>query len=135
MAPPEFLFTRAVAPVFHTLMSVFAIVRPVSSVLPSVESSEAYGLVQLEAHACGKPVISTNLPTGVPFVNKDGVSGLVVPPKDVAALADALSRLLGDDALRLKLGAQAKERFENEFAMDVMIERLLDVYKEVLHER
>ena len=104
-------------------------------VLPSVESSEAYGLVQLEAHACGKPVISTNLPTGVPFVNKDGVSGLVVPPKDVAALADALSRLLGDDALRLKLGAQAKERFENEFAMDVMIERLLDVYKEVLHER
>lgn len=104
-------------------------------VLPSVESSEAYGLVQLEAHACGKPVISTNLPTGVPFVNKDGVSGLVVPPKDVAALADALSRLLGDDALRAKLGAQAKERFENEFAMDVMIERLLDVYKEVLHQR
>jgi len=101
-------------------------------VLPSVESSEAYGLVQLEAHACAKPVVSTNLPTGVPFVNKDGVSGLVVPPRDAGALSGAINKLFNDDELRLRLGSQAKERFEREFSKDVMIERILEVYEEVL---
>ncbi|HEY3375011.1 MAG TPA: glycosyltransferase [Candidatus Aquicultor sp.] len=103
-------------------------------VLPSVESSEAYGLVQLEAHACGKPVVSTNLPTGVPFVNKDGVSGLVVPPKDVPALAGAIQKLFEDDALCERLGCQAKQRFETEFSIDVMIEKLLALYREVSAE-
>jgi rhamnosyl/mannosyltransferase len=101
-------------------------------VLPSTESSEAYGLVQLEAHACGKPVISTNLPTGVPFANKDGVSGLVVPPKDSGALAKAINKLFSDDELRLRLGTQAKERFEKEFTSKIMVERVLKLYREVL---
>ncbi|HZD59451.1 MAG TPA: glycosyltransferase, partial [Anaerolineae bacterium] len=100
-------------------------------VLPSVESSEAYGLVQLEAHACGKPVISTNLPTGVPFANKDGVSGLIVPPRDSDALAKAIHKLF-DDELRTKLGRQAKERFEREFTSKAMVERVLEVYGEVI---
>ncbi|MDI6716964.1 MAG: glycosyltransferase [Actinomycetota bacterium] len=101
-------------------------------VLPSVESSEAFGFVQIEAHACGKPVISTDLPTGVPFVNQDGVSGLVVPPKDVAALSNAINRLFSDDALRERLGKQAKERFEREFTIDIMVDRVYEAYKEVL---
>lgn len=101
-------------------------------VLPSVETSEAYGLVQLEAHFAGKPVVSTNLPTSVPFVNKDGVSGLIVPPRDVAALTEAIKRLFEDDALREQLGRQAKERFETEFSMDVMLGRILEVYNQVL---
>ncbi|MCL6473007.1 MAG: glycosyltransferase [Firmicutes bacterium] len=101
-------------------------------VLPSIEPSEAYGIVQLEAHACGKPVVSTNLPTGVPFVNKDGVSGIVVSPKDKDALADAINRLFADDELRIRLGAQAKERFEREFTSKIMIERTIKLYEEVL---
>jgi rhamnosyl/mannosyltransferase len=101
-------------------------------VLPSIEPSEAYGLVQLEAHACGKPVVCTDLPTGVPFVNKDGVTGKVVPPRDEHALATALNDLLGDDQLRTKLGSQAKERFNNEFTADIMVERILNVYSDVL---
>lgn len=101
-------------------------------VLPSVESSEAYGLVQLEAHACGKPVVSTNLPTGVPFVNQDGVTGLVVPPGDAGALSESINRLLGDEELRAKLGKQAKDRFLREFTDEVMVDQVLGIYREVL---
>ena len=76
--------------------------------LPSVANSEAFGLVQIEAHAAGTPAISTNLPTSVPYANLDGVTGLIVPVGDVPALAAALSRLLSDGALRERLGAQAR---------------------------
>jgi len=101
-------------------------------VLPSIESSEAYGLVQLEAHACGKPVISTDLPTGVPFVNKDGYSGIVVPPKDAQALSGAINKIFKDEELRKRLGTQAKQRFHEEFTSEVMINRILKLYEDVL---
>ena len=65
-------------------------------VLPSVTRAEAFGLVQLEAMARAKPVISTRLATGVPWVNVDGVTGIVVPPGDSEALAAALQTLAGD---------------------------------------
>ena len=69
-------------------------------VLPSVFKSEAYGLVQLEAHACGKPVVSTRLGTGVEFLNMDGKTGLVVPPADSSALARAINELIADPERR-----------------------------------
>lgn len=100
--------------------------------LPSVARSEAFGLVQLEAMAAGTPVVSTALPTGVPFVNQHGTSGLVVPPGDVDALADALRTLVEDEDLRARLGAQARERVRAEFTRDGMVERTLAVYRESL---
>ncbi len=101
-------------------------------VLPSVTSNEAFGLVQLEAHACGVPVVSTDLPTGVPFANADGITGLVVPPRDSAALAAALERLLADDDLRARLGRQARDRMQREFSLQAMIAGIDAVYEEAL---
>jgi rhamnosyl/mannosyltransferase len=100
--------------------------------LPSVARSEAFGLVQIEAHAAGTPVVSTDLTTGVPYANKDGVSGLTVPVGNTEALAAALERLLSDHELRTRLGAQAKERAWREFSIDRMVTETLAVYREAL---
>ena len=98
--------------------------------LPSVARSEAFGLVQLEAHASGTPVISTRLTTGVPFVNPDGVTGLTVPPGDVPALTAALRTLTEDAGLRQRLGQQALERARSQFTIPRMIDDTLAVYAE-----
>jgi len=98
--------------------------------LPSVARSEAYGLVQLEAHASGTPVVCTDLPTGVPWVNVHGETGLVVPVGDAAALGAALTRILGDDALRARMGEYARERAVADFSVARMVERTLAVYDE-----
>jgi glycosyltransferase involved in cell wall biosynthesis len=100
--------------------------------LPSVARSEAFGIVQLEAHASGTPVVCTDLPTGVPWVNVDGETGLVVPVGDAGALASALRRLIADDELRAKMGARARERVLTEFTVDRMVESTLAVYAEAL---
>jgi len=103
--------------------------------LPSVTPNEAFGLVQLEAHACGVPVVSTNLPTGVPFANKHLETGLVVRPGDHVELAAALRLLLDDDGLRARMGAHARERQRAEFSLDMMTERVLQYYDDLRSTR
>ncbi len=93
-------------------------------VLPSDKRSEAYGMVQLEAMACGTPVISTDLPTGVPWVNLRGESGLVVPPGDPEALAEAVLRILRNPALRDTLAAGALERARSLFHSSGLFEEV-----------
>jgi glycosyltransferase involved in cell wall biosynthesis len=97
-------------------------------VLPSVAKTEAFGVVQAEAMAAGLPVVSTNLPTGVPWVNRDGVSGLVVPPGDAHALGRALGRLVEDAALRRRLGEGARRRAEALFSRP----RMVRAFKELI---
>jgi glycosyltransferase involved in cell wall biosynthesis len=97
-------------------------------VLPSSVRAESFGLVQLEAFACEKPVVSTNLPTGVPFVNLDNKTGLVVPPKNSSALTSAIKLLLASQDLRMTYGKNARERVEKEFSNDKMATDILAIY-------
>lgn len=103
-------------------------------VLPSIRESETFGIVQLEAMAAGKPVISTALPTGVAWVNQHEVTGLLVPPANADALADAMNRLLEDDALRQRLGEAARQYVSERFTRQRMARAVLALYEDVLSD-
>lgn len=101
-------------------------------VLPSVAKSEAFGIVQIEAMAAGCPVVNTDLPSGVPFVSKNGESGLTVPPRDTRILAAAINSLLSDSALRQRYGQGARARAARLFTAAEMTDSTLAVYQTVL---
>ena len=89
-------------------------------------------MVQLEAMLCGRPVVSTDVPTGVPWVNVHGETGLVVRAGDAASLRGALERLVADADLRHALGAAARARVLNMFTADRMCAAALALYQEVV---
>lgn len=101
-------------------------------VLPSTNRAEMFGIVQIEAMASGLPVICTELGTGTSFVNQHGVTGLVVPPKDPAALAAAIRRILGNPDLAWRMGNAGMTRAASEFSVEVMVRRTIDFYDEAL---
>jgi glycosyltransferase involved in cell wall biosynthesis len=97
--------------------------------LPSIAKSEAFGIVQIEAMACGVPVVNTRLPSGVPFVSRDGETGFTVEPKDAHALAAAVERLIADPDLRRRFGAAGRVRAREQFSKAVLRQRLLEIYR------
>lgn len=100
---------------------------------PSSARSEAFGLVQVEAMACGTPVINTHITgSGVPWVCPDERTGLTVPINDPVAFAAAARRLIEEPGLHERLSAAARERAHREFDHRIMARRSFAVYERVL---
>jgi len=96
-------------------------------VLPSINQSEAFGIVLLEAMACGKPVIASNLP-GVRGVFKNGEQGLLIKPNDIDDLKEKLSRIISNDKLAQRLGQSARELVEKNYTWEKAADKLNIIY-------
>ena len=92
---------------------------------------EGYGVVAREAMAHGRPVVATAV-GGLADAVEDGVTGLLVPPRDPVALRAALERLLGDAELRARLGGAARERARERFAWPAATEETVRAYRDAL---
>ena len=102
-------------------------------VLPSVNRHEAFGLVLLEAMACGTPVIASALP-GVRSVFTDGRQGFLVKPGDENDLGEKIDRLLGDPGLRKKMGKAARELAVNKYDWSRVKDALEAVYRRLVNQ-
>jgi glycosyltransferase involved in cell wall biosynthesis len=100
--------------------------------MPSTERAEQFGLVQLEAMHCAKPVVATRLGTGVEYVTLNDVTGLLVEPGSEQALGRALSRLLGDPQLRARLGEAGRRRVAEEFSVAQMVDKTVALYRSLV---
>lgn len=101
-------------------------------VLPANARAEAFGTVLLEAMAAGLPVVSTEVGTGTSWVNQDGVTGRVTPPRDPTALAAAIGELLAAPEKLAAMGQAARARVEAEFTLSTMVARVEAVYARAL---
>ena len=103
-------------------------------VMPSVTSAETFGLVQLEAMAAGRPIVNTSLDTAVPYVARDGIEAITVPPGDHTKLADAIDEVLSDPDLRQRMGHAARQRVITTYSAAVFGEAMDKIYRHAIAE-
>ena len=101
-------------------------------VLPSYDRAEGFGMVLIEAQACGTPVIGTTV-GGIPYAIKDGETGLLVPPKDSEKLAEAISMILCDETLAEKMGHDGYKRVRKKFTWGRIARMTEKIYREVVY--
>ena len=87
--------------------------------------------VLIEAAACGRPIVTTDLP-GCRDIVQDKENGLLIPPNNPEALADALEKLIVSPDLRQAMGRRGRERVEQEFAIEFVVDKTLGLYRKVL---
>lgn len=101
--------------------------------LSSIQKTEAFAIVQIEAMSCAKPVVATNIPhAGVSWVNCHGYSGLNVTPKSGKELADAIMKITEHEDVYDDFCKHALQRFKDSFTKDKMINTLLEKYKSLI---
>ena len=94
---------------------------------------EAFAFTLLEAAASGCPIVATRI-GAIPESVQDGVTGILVPPKDAKAAADAILKLLNDDALRLKMGMAARKRVEENFSLEQWVNKTIELYEKAINK-
>ncbi|MBK5012561.1 glycosyltransferase [Pseudomonas sp. S60] len=99
---------------------------------PSHLRSESFGISLLEAAMYGKPLVSCEMGSGTTFINLAGQTGLVVPPRDGAALAQAMQRLWNDPEMARAMGVKAQQRYEEVFTASAMASAYAELYRSLL---
>jgi glycosyltransferase involved in cell wall biosynthesis len=107
-----------------------ALMRAADIIAYATREGEGIPRALLEGMACGKPVVATEV-AGIPEAVIDGVTGFLVKPRDIVALADRLSTLLMDDSLRREMGLRARKLVETEFDYDTVIPKIASLLREV----
>lgn len=103
-------------------------------ILVSASYAEPFGRVIIEAMASGKPVIATSA-GGVPEIVQDGITGILVPPKDCKSLANAMLKLLQDKELMKKMGNEGKKRAHELFNIEKNISEIQLIYEAVVSSK
>jgi len=100
--------------------------------LPSIERTEAFGMVLLEAMYFGKPTIVSDVKgSGMGWVVDDGVTGIKVEPANADSIASALSSLAIDTESATEMGKAGKQKFDDQFEINHAITGLMDIYRKV----
>ena len=100
--------------------------------LPSIERTEAFGMVLLEAMLHGKPSVISDVPgSGMGWIVEHGGTGIKVPPANVEELARALAWLRDHPQDGLEMGQRGRERFDREFSIERSAEGLIQVYRQI----
>lgn len=99
-----------------------------SDIFTLASTGEAFGLVLPEAMACGLPVVATRS-GGIVEIVDDRITGLLVPPLNPEALANALQQLIQDAAARRTMGSKGRSRVENKFTIETVVTNTLKIYE------
>jgi len=123
----ETIFTGKIdfneVPKYHNMLDIFVSV--------STLDSESFGVAIIEAGACEKPVVVSNV-GGLPEVVKDGVTGLIVPSKDEEKTAEAIEKLILNKTIRDEMGKSARKRVQKLFNWNNNVTQMIEIYKEIL---
>ena len=105
-------------------------------VLSSIWKTEAFGIVQIEAMSCGKPIIATKIEgSGVDWVNQNEVSGINVKPKSPLDIANGILKISSDKTKYNNYSKGAYDRYLSLFTKDKMINKVITIYSNLLKDK
>lgn len=110
-------------PLYHNMLSIY--------VSLSIFDSESFGVAIIEASACEKPVIVSDV-GGLPEVVAQGVTGIVVPNKNISKIVEAMEKLIIDEQLRINLGKAGRERVRDKYNWNDNLQQMISIYKKLL---
>lgn len=113
-------------PKYHNMLDIY--------LAPSTDDSESFGVGILEAAACGKPVIVSNI-GGLPEVVRDNITGFMVPPNSPEKLAEKIEKLILDEELRKKFGDNGRRFVEEEYDYDKILDYIISIYENAIRKK